>query len=153
MQCTFIACIMHDPAEGNMRKGVNHGARSYFGLCVAWELAYRNVPFVHQVGRPRHARFGAIGGQSIVRVLSSCSGCLEQQGALCKSTSVLLSAEQESFVLGEPEFRKEGGVAFVKHALPFHFCLSSSFNHERIITEACSMLMNSHFLQVVMQTY
>lgn len=57
VQCTFIACIMHDSAEGNMRKGVNHGARSYFGLCVAWELAYRNVPFVHQVGRPRHVRF------------------------------------------------------------------------------------------------
>lgn len=45
------------------------------------------------------------------------------------------------------------GFAFVKHALPFHFCLSSSFNHERIIREACSMQMHSHFLQVVMQTY
>lgn len=52
----------------------------------------------------------AIGGQSTALVLSACSGCLEQQGALCKSTSVLLSAELESFVLGEPEFRREGGL-------------------------------------------
>lgn len=101
VQCTSIACIMHDPAKGNMRKGGNRGASSYF-----WALGV-NAPFVRWVGWDS---LGAIGGQSTKLVLSACSGCLEQQGVLCKSTSILLSAELESFVLGDPEFRREGGL-------------------------------------------
>lgn len=71
---------------------------------------------------------------------------------LCKDTGMLLVSEPESFVLGMLELGKEG-FTFVKRALPFHFYLSSSFNHERIIREAGGMQMLSHFLQVVMQTY
>lgn len=158
MQCTSIACIIHDPAKGNMRRG---GAHSYFGLFVTWELLYRNAPsenLVRQITRPLHARFSQWHRWA---ELEDNLRCLFYWLVLAVWNNKERYVKTPAYgwvlnwkVLSWESRSSEGrGFAFVKHALPFHFCLSSSFNHERIIREACSMQMHSHFLQVVMQTY